>query len=305
MRQAQVLITETDQTILLALARYHYLTAAQASRLLYPKLLDDNRYMQRRLKKLVDGEYVLRLRALPVPRYGQAPHVFTLHRFGRQYLQALGVSVQPYFRPSEERQAAENNPFMYHRLAAVDVLIAADMLCRDYAVTCPRLLLERDLRHQPIRVEIAAGMGTRKVAVIPDGWFQLSVRGEPPVSIALELDRATEDQKAWRQKIAGYVAWANGPYRKAFETDNLTVAVVTPSPARRDQLRAWTLAELQKRGAPALADIFLVTAASPSTTQPVSFFFDDLWHLPHQPQSVSLLGPAQTATTAVYSAQHA
>src|SRR3954466_2067005 len=102
MRQPTYLITEVDESILRALARFHYLTAAQASRLLYPNLADDNRYMQRRLKTLVDAEYVLRLRALPVPRYGQAPHVFTLARKGREYLHGLGVAIEPYFRPSEE-----------------------------------------------------------------------------------------------------------------------------------------------------------------------------------------------------------
>ena len=80
MIQPAYLITEVDEAILQAFARFHYLTAAQASRLLYPNLADDNRYMQRRLKKLVDTDYVLRLRALPVPQYGQAPHVFTLAR---------------------------------------------------------------------------------------------------------------------------------------------------------------------------------------------------------------------------------
>src|SRR3954454_8207062 len=128
-------ITETDRAILVALARYHYLTAAQASRLLYPRLTDENRYMQRRFKRLVDVDLVLRLRALPMPRYGQAPHVFTLAHKGRVAVQSQGVSVQPYLRPSEERQVAENNPIMRHRLAAVDVLLAADLLCRDFAVT--------------------------------------------------------------------------------------------------------------------------------------------------------------------------
>src|SRR3954453_11000847 len=105
MNQATYVITEADRSILLALGRFHYLTAAQAHRLLYPNLNDDNRYVQRRLKRLVDNDYVLRLRALPMPRYGQAPHVFTLARKGRSYLQALGVAIDPYFRPSEERRA--------------------------------------------------------------------------------------------------------------------------------------------------------------------------------------------------------
>ena len=102
MDQAAYTITEADRSILLALGRFHYLTAAQASRLLYPKLNDNHRYMQRRFKALVDHDYVLRLRALPAPRYGQAPHVFTLGHKGRTYLQQLGFSVEPYFRPAEE-----------------------------------------------------------------------------------------------------------------------------------------------------------------------------------------------------------
>ena len=282
-------ITEADRNILLALSRYHYLTAAQASRLLYPSLYDENRYMQRRLKKLVDGGHVLRLRALPTPQYGQAPHVFTLHRRGREYLHGLGVKVLPYFRPSEELRAAQNDPFMRHRLAAIDVLIAADSLCRNSAVTCPRLLIERYLRRAALRVELGTGGAVRRVAVIPDGWFQLQPGNHPPISIALELDRATEDQQVWRRKIAAYVVWAHGPYRRAFGTDNLTVAVVVPTDTRRDQLRLWTMRELTTRGAPDLADIFLFTAASPVATPATDFFFGAFWYVPHQAHPVRVL----------------
>src|SRR5688500_6584652 len=125
MSQSAQLITEVDESILHALARFHYLTAAQAGRLLYPNLSDDNRYMQRRLKKLTEADYVLRLRALPAPQYGQAPHVFTFARRGRQYVSEQGAGVHGYFRPSEERRATQNTPFMTHRLATIDVMIAA------------------------------------------------------------------------------------------------------------------------------------------------------------------------------------
>ena len=155
MNQAAYTITEADRSILLALGRFHYLTAAQASRLLYPNLNDDNRYVQRRLKRLVDNDYVLRLRALPMPRYGQAPHVFTLGRKGRMYLQQLGFPVEPYFRPSEERRATENSPFMTHRLAAIDVMIAADLLCvANDSITCPQMLSERELKRNALRVQV-------------------------------------------------------------------------------------------------------------------------------------------------------
>ena len=207
MEQAAYTITEADRSILLALGRFHYLTAAQASRLLYPNLNDHNRYMQRRLKRLVDNNYVLRLRALPMPRYGQAPHVFTLDRKGRTYLQQLGFPIEPYFRPSEERRAAENSPFMIHRLAVIDVMIAADMLCNaNESITCPRMLSERELKRNALRVQVpSSGGGQRRdVAVIPDAWFQLAHGNGTPYSIAVELDRGTEDQKVWRQKIAAY-----------------------------------------------------------------------------------------------------
>src|SRR3954470_22511129 len=147
MRQPGILITEVDEDILHALARFHYLTAAQASRLLYPNLRDENRYMQRRLKKLMAAGHVLRLGCLPVPSTGSAPYVYTLAGKGRDYLKNLGMTVEEYYRPSEERRAVTNRPFMLHRLATIDVLIAADRLCReDPRIECPRMLTERELK---------------------------------------------------------------------------------------------------------------------------------------------------------------
>jgi hypothetical protein len=285
MRQQTVSpITESDEAILLALARYHYLTAAQLSRLLYPKLNDRNRYAQRRFKKLETAGYVLRLRALPTPQYGQASHVMTLSQRGRQFVQDLGVSVDIYFRPSEETKAANNSPFMTHRLATIDVMIAVDSLCRDYEqVYCLRLMSERELKRGAVRVDVKPHVGrndgTRRTAVIPDAWFQLVVNGETN-SIAVELDRGTEDQRAWRQKVAAYLAWVDLDtrlYQTAFEAEDLTVAVVCPDETRRNVLIEWTRREVQARNAKDLGDIFAFTASSPVTTPAFEFFFGKLW----------------------------
>jgi hypothetical protein len=291
MDQAAYIITEADRSILLALGRFHYLTAAQASRLLYPNLNDDNRYVQRRLKRLVDNDYALRLRALPMPRYGQAPHVFSLGREGRTYLQQLGFSVEPYFRPSEERRATENRPFMTHRLAAIDVMIAADRLCAENpSITCPRLLSERELKRNALRVQVpsVAGGEVRDVAVVPDAWFQFSYRNRSPYSIALELDRSTEDQKVWRQKVAAYGVWATGPYMEAFETDNVTIAVACMDSNRVAQLIEWTMRELTARGSQEYAELFLFTAASP-VAAPERFFLDQVWVQADTGEAVSLV----------------
>src|SRR4051794_12778252 len=288
------MITAPDEAILCALHRFSYLTSEQAGRLLYPKARDSARYVRERLRPLVKDEYVLRLGALPKPSTGGAPFVFTLGRRGRQYLATCGIEVEPYYRPSEEQEKARNNPYMFHTLAAIDVLISAELLCRDDdRLSCPRMLNERELKRKAVRVELPNREGASerrsKRAVIPDGWFELEVAGdEVPTSIALELDRGTEGPKHWRDKVAALVAWIDGPYNTLFATDNITVAVVTGTDRRRDVMRLWTNAELNALQRGDLAGIFLFTSANPVTTPPRSFFFDDLWYpcIPGRPVSV-------------------
>src|SRR4051794_40007409 len=105
-------------------------------------------------KALADAGYLLRLeRALPTPRYGSAAYVFTLGRKGRSLLESLEIDVPRYYRPSEEAQKAANSLFMPHTLAAIDVLIAAERLCQEFPqLELGRLLTERELRREPLRV---------------------------------------------------------------------------------------------------------------------------------------------------------
>lgn len=286
-------IGEADIEILKAINNFQYMTADQISRLLYPLCSDQNRYSQRRLRRLADAEYLLRLRALPTPRYGSAPFVFTLGHKGRRFLDKLGVNVPSYFRPSEEREKAENNPFMKHTLQTIDVLISALQLCRNSDVVCYRMLLERELKKMAVRVAITSPDNptatAKETTAIPDAWFQLRVGSNSTFSVALELDRGTEDQKRWRHKIAVLASWANGPYKEAFETDNLTIAVVTPSEVRLEQLRHWTMQELVHRSIERLSDIFLFTDASPISTTPTDFYFGKFWLTAHNNNPISLL----------------
>lgn len=286
-------IGAADEDILRAINRFQYMTAAQAGRLLYPQQHDDNRYVQRRLRGLAEAGYVLRLRELPTPRVGSAPHVFTLADKGRRFVSGRGDALaSAYYRPSEERAKAEDNPFMEHTLAAVDVLIAAERLCRECLVLMPRLLNERQLKRSSIRVQPAGRPEASRMAVIPDAWFQLRPFDSDPVSIALELDRGTEGQKHWRRKVA---CLTGGAVPDAFESDNLTVAVAVPGAARREQLRTWTLDELVQIGQPEIADIFLFTDASPVTTDPVELFFSPCWYPAGAADPVSLLDPIPEA----------
>src|SRR3954468_472828 len=163
-------------------------------------------------------------------------------------------------------------------------------------VGCPLMLTERELKQGAIRVEVSplehgSDSGPRRVAVIPDGWFQFSINGGPAISIALELDRATEDQKVWREKVAAYTVWSEGPYQDRFETDSLTIAVVCPDERRRTVLMDWTMRELKARQLEEFAELFLFTASSPVATAPHRFFFSRVWREAGSVKPISLLDP--------------
>jgi Replication-relaxation len=302
-------VGQADYKILWEVNRFHYLTAYQLTRLIYPKFLryqhpkDRDRESQRRLRDLEKAGFVLRLRDLPTGRYGSFPHVFTLAAKGRQYLAAAGVSVPSYFRPSEERDKAWNNLFMPHNLAVIDVLIAGAKLAQELEqVQLARLRTQQALKRQALSVSIPGPAGQQQQAkLIPDSWFQLQVGGDEVYSIALELDRDTEEQKSWRRKVAAYCALIEKPYtghrgatqlslyEQAFAAEELTIAVVTPNPKRRDELRGWTAQELERIGIQ--TDAFLFTAEDPVTTTPHELFFGKCWYLPTDGRPVSLLEP--------------
>ena len=297
-------ISAGDITLLQSVGRFGLITAEQLTRLHAPTP-HGLRSVQRRLKRLVDAGLLLRLRAHPTPRYGSAPHVFALSSSGRSWVAGLGTPVPDYFRPSEERDKAGNVLYLAHALSVVDVLISAAALARDtQEVSLSRLKTERELKHQPLRVAPDPTAPEHTVAVIPDAWFQLRVSGVGAYSIALELDRGTENISRWRTKTAALAAWATGPYQEAFDTDNLTIAVVAPTPARRDSLAEWILAELTNRGQPDLRGIFLITCVDPVSTPPEELFFLPHWYRPGASEPVSLMQPLPQQTKWEVSAEY-
>ncbi len=232
-----------DLAILQVVGRFHYLTAAQLSRLLYPDNHDDSRYAQRRLKRLADAGYLVRLGTKPSPASGSVPYVFALSRRGRAVLAQHGIGVPFPDRPSDLAERARNRPCLEHTLAVIDVLIAAERLCQTHpGVRMPRLVTERELKALHMRVPVpplpGASGPARSMTVIPDGWFQLQVGTRRPTSIAVELDRGGRErqgvwQTRWRRKVAALCAWAEGPYAGLLQATNLTVAVVTPGQEER------------------------------------------------------------------------
>lgn len=274
-------LSETDIRVLTCVHRFQYLTAHQLGRLLYPTYRDDDRHARRRLHRLAEAGLLLRLRALPVPRFGAAPRVFTLARPGYRLLDGLGIPAPAYHRPAEEHKKAENFPFMQHTLAVVDGLITMERACQAVGFTMPQVLTERDLKRDPVRVDVPSRGGTgepaRKTAVIPDAWVQIATGKRAPYCIALELDRATEWQRRWRGKVAALAAWVQGPYQHAFGANNVTIAVLAPHPQRVADLLTWTQDELSRRDLADLVGLFLFTPLAPATTDPVHWLCGTHW----------------------------
>ncbi len=268
-------VTPAKQALLAAISRYFYLTARQATRLLYAGASLTR--VQMLLMELTNDGYCQRL-FLPRPSaHGRVPAVYTLGRLGRRHLEALGIEVPDRLRPSVEREHAYL--FLAHTLAVNDVLIALELLSRQAPqIVIHRMLHERALRRIPISVTDPDG---RHASVIPDGWLDLRVtqpEGVDRSCIALEIDRGTTEQKAFRRKLARWVAAADGPYQQAFGTDLLTVAIVaTPGEGRANQLLGWIAAELAVLHRQDQAGLFLVTAVDAAVVDPLVFSGGPVW----------------------------
>lgn len=279
-----------DLPILTALGRYYYLTASQVTRLLYAR--SSQTYAQARLKRLADHGYLQRI-FLPRPsRTGSAPLVYTLARKGLSVLAAWGRDVDRRYRPVEVRETSYL--YLAHTLALNDVLIALELLCRhDRRVQLAGLRHERDLKLRPVRVRLPDGV---TAGVIPDAWVDLRIMRRCRECYAVELDRGTTEQKAWRRKVAALMAYANGPYQEAFGTASLTIVVVaTPGAGRRDQLIRWTEAELAAAGRAEQSGLFRFTGVPVAETSPEMIFMGAGWRRPFDRQSRPLLDLSDTS----------
>lgn len=279
-----------DLPILTALGRYYYLTASQMTRLLYAP--SSQTYAQARLKRLADHGYLQRI-FLPRPsRTGSAPVVYTLARSGLRVLAEWGRGIDRRYRPAEVRETSYL--YLAHTLALNDVLIALELFCRhDQRVQLAGLRHERDLKLQPVRVQLPGGA---TASVIPDAWVDLRIMSRYQECYCLELDRGTTEQKAWRRKVAALIAYASGPYQETFGTASLTIVVVaTPGEGRRDQLIRWTEAELTAAGQADQAGLFRFTGVPVAQTDPEIVFMGAGWRRPFERQSRPLVDLSDTS----------
>ncbi len=265
-----------------ALGRFHYLSAPQLTRLLYsPGSLT---YVQEHLKRLFHAHYVERVYLPTITPHGSSLAVYTLASEGIAYLKRAGLAPEGRFRPSE--QAHREWLFLRHTLEANELLISAHRLARAHAeITVAQMKCERELKHAPVYVQA----GKERIGVVPDGWIDVRF-DDLQACVAFELDRDTVEREAFRRKVRGLLAYADGPYAAAFGTSSLTIAVVTTAGERRmTELLTWTQHEFIERDAREQADLFRFAAFDPAATDPHAIFFAPLWRRPFDPAPLPLL----------------
>jgi hypothetical protein len=274
----------SDQCVLLALQRYYFLTSSQLCRLLYsPGSLT---YIQSKLRKLVTSRYLQRIWMPKASPFGSSPAVYTLARRGLNHIRRLGLEVPRRHRSSEHESASYL--FLSHTLELNDLLIAADELDRlSPTHRVASMLHERWLKRRPVHVINNDG---KRVAVVPDAWLDLRIASRFQVCLVIELDRGTEEQRAWRRKIANLLSFADGPYQDAFGTTSLTVVVATTAGERRllDLLR-WTEAELTAAKEATLGDLFLFGSFTAESAAARDIFLAPRWFQPFRRKPVALL----------------
>ena len=279
------LLGDSDDALLKALARYHYLSAQQACRLLYsPGSLT---YSQSKLKRLWEWGYCERLFLPRASQHGSAPGVYALSNRGYRYLASHGlVDEGRYGRPPGRRHWSYL--FLKHTLMVNDVLITVELLEHQLPrVAVAKMLHELDLKRTPLRLTVNG----EKLSVVPDGYVELQIDRRYQQCIALEIDRGTEGPKRWQSKVRGWIAASQGPYQQRFGTESLTVIVIAlPDVARLDHLLRWTEEELEEAQARNSADLFRFASLSEEMLRPeVMFLGPGQWYCPFEPDPVALL----------------
>jgi len=292
-------LTLTDEKVLRAVGRYHYLTVEQVTRLLFSK--SSRTYAAEILARLTREKFLYK-------NLDGVRGIWSLAGKGRATLESLGVSLLPRVKHSQQRSGR----FWDHILAVNDALITCELYGRETkGVELVDLVHERTFHRGPERVELILAGKRISTPVAADGWVDLRIGGYQSC-LWLEVDRDSEHIRDWIAKISAIVEYyGSGRYEERFGTDSLTVLCIAvpktgKSPVRRmEELIHWTEQTLVNLNKESWSDVFRFTAIDPanvwtipkdpSDLRPEEYFHDALWIKPFDRQPRPLFGYEEAA----------
>jgi hypothetical protein len=262
-----------------ALGEYGFLTLQQLIAVLEYKQ-GSRIYVHVTMKALVDAGDVLSFGG----RGTSLPVIYTLSGSGRRYVSRLGHPRAARYRLAETRTKADNGYFLRHTLAVNDVLIAARLLSR----SMPDIILNRVYHERDLRRKIAAalppaqpGGKTRQVFLEPDAALDVRIRNNETVwrdFFFVEVYRHHPMEHRFKQKIAGYVAYASSPQHEAlFHTKALTIALFCETTAVKTLLKGWTEQVLTQLRQEQEGERFFFSSVAVSDASPTDIFLSPVW----------------------------
>ena len=229
-------LTERDVQVILAVHDYRALRREQIEKLFFPSRNTANA----RLQRLYHHGFLER-RWLPVEfGRGTSQAIYLLAERGADVVAGqLGSD-----RGATNWREAHNEVgslFLEHTLMINDVRIAASLAAQQRGYAIEKWLKEEALKGMKEYVSLTTeGGARRKVAVIPDAYFMLSL-GDRRAHFFVEVDRGTEANKRWAQKVRAYVAYTeSGRYSERYGTRSLRVLAVTMGGKRMANLKSTT-----------------------------------------------------------------
>jgi hypothetical protein len=237
------------QKIMSALADYYVLTEQQLRRLLYPNQHSMTQGNLPRMQEegLVEVPGFVPLRPKNNPGY---------YRLTAPARRSMGL---------DRRNAKPVSDWtMQHTMAINDFLIGA----RIFAWQHPQISLVTELHDLTLkRRPLYAVVEKKRRKVIPDAIIVFANRANDLVGICLEIDRDTnQNQREWREKIAGLLAITKEPFQREFLVAYPTFAIVVAEGdakkrrARMIKLKQWTELALTQLGARPYGQFFLFAA---------------------------------------------
>ena len=228
-------LTPRDVRLLCTVHQHRVLRRDQIQRLLFPSKNTTNE----RLKRLYQHRFLQR-RWLPVEfGEGMGKALYLLDRRGAEAVAShLGIDLPGlHWSPSHNRVSF---PFLEHTLMVNDVRIAASLAANRLGHPLEGWVPEDELTAQPDHVVLPMFRGTRRVAVIPDGYFSLHL-GDRRACFFLEADRATVSNKRWALRIRAYREYVrSGAYTRRYGARSLRVLTVTTGEKRLSNLKRTT-----------------------------------------------------------------
>jgi len=225
-------LTDRDKRVIEAVYQFRFLTRDQI------KLLEfDNGSMtacQRRLSLLFHNGYLAAIQK-PVPGgYGSSKRAYCLSKKGKELISFTNDGKEITDIKWNEKNNKIEFYFLEHILAINDVRIAFinAALNSDYEVDW---VPEWEIKAMKEKVNDPENPN-KTLPITPDSFFAL-ISKDKKACYFLEVDRATESNHRWRDKIRGYVEYVkSGNYYEKFKSKALRVLAVTTSPDRMANL---------------------------------------------------------------------